>query len=718
MALEPLPDERDARAARRASCPGCREAAVEAILARADGIPLYAVETVRALVADGRLEPDDGAYRPVGRPGRRWPCRRRCARSSRRASTPSSRPTGACVQDGRRARPDASPWPALAAVSGPRRAELEPRLRGLVRRELFELEADPRSPERGQYGFVQSLIREVAYGTLARRDRRARHLAAARYFESLGDDELAGALATHYLAAHEASERPGRRPTRSPSRRASPSRARPSAPRPSARHDQAVAYLRQALAVTTDSGRAGDAAPAGRHARRPTRATTRRRSSRSAAVSDFETCRRRRQRDGRATAELGAILLNGGDPGRRSPCSSGPRASLDRRRSRDEVRARLLANLSRALMRTDEAARSIEIADRALPDRRAPRPRAGRRRGLQQQGLIRSRVSAGGGRPVALLEAAVRIAQDGGFVAAELRARSNLASVAWSDAPRRAYRDAGDKPGTRPSGRQPADGELDGQLRRAGAWQTGRLGCGHRRGRGSARGGHRVRRRRRTVDLAGTLPGLSWRADRCGTRTARRDASASSDPGHAQALHLRVRRSLVRGDLEGVRRVDGPGCGLHVHGGCLPSAGDAAGIWLRDQRRAREVVERIAGAPDAGAPFATADRAASHAGLAAIEGRPDEAAAGYRDAFRRYRELGVEFYQAGSILDMVTLLGAATPERPLRPQKPAASSSGSGRGRTSPGWMPPWRHRPRRRPLRRQRCRWARPRAAVRPANS
>ena len=57
-------------------------------------------------------------------------------------------------------------------------------------------------PERGQYAFVQALIREVAYNTLAKRDRKARHLAAARFFESLGTDELAGALAGHYLAAH------------------------------------------------------------------------------------------------------------------------------------------------------------------------------------------------------------------------------------------------------------------------------------------------------------------------------------------------------------------------------------------------------------------------------------------------------------------------------------------------------------------------------------
>src|SRR5207253_395270 len=93
----------------------------------------------------------------------------------------------------------------LAAVAGVPESDVEPRLRALVRREILELEVDPRSPERGQYAFVQSLIREVAYGTLARRDRRARHLAVARHYEAVGDEETAGALASHYLAAYEAS---------------------------------------------------------------------------------------------------------------------------------------------------------------------------------------------------------------------------------------------------------------------------------------------------------------------------------------------------------------------------------------------------------------------------------------------------------------------------------------------------------------------------------
>ncbi len=46
--------------------PGLPEAAVRAIVERADGVPLYAVETVRMLLADGTLVASDGAYRPVG----------------------------------------------------------------------------------------------------------------------------------------------------------------------------------------------------------------------------------------------------------------------------------------------------------------------------------------------------------------------------------------------------------------------------------------------------------------------------------------------------------------------------------------------------------------------------------------------------------------------------------------------------------------------------
>lgn len=107
----------------------------------------------------------------------------------------------------------------------------------------------PRSPERGQYRFVQALLREVAYQSLARPDRRTRHLAAARYLEALGEDELAGVLANHYIDTFHAS-RPG------PEASAVAAQARIAALAAAERaislhsHRQALTYLRQALSVT------------------------------------------------------------------------------------------------------------------------------------------------------------------------------------------------------------------------------------------------------------------------------------------------------------------------------------------------------------------------------------------------------------------------------------------------------------------------------------
>ena len=63
--LEPL-SEADMRELLSGLVPGLPESAMSAIVTRADGIPLYAVETVRTLVADGRLVERDGAYAPVG----------------------------------------------------------------------------------------------------------------------------------------------------------------------------------------------------------------------------------------------------------------------------------------------------------------------------------------------------------------------------------------------------------------------------------------------------------------------------------------------------------------------------------------------------------------------------------------------------------------------------------------------------------------------------
>src|SRR5438094_8589678 len=85
--------------------------------------------------------------------------------------------------------------------------ELDPILTTLVRKDLLTLQADPRSPERGNYSFLQALVQRIAHDTLSRKEQKARHLAAARYFEeSWGSDdaEIVEVTAAHYLDAYRA----------------------------------------------------------------------------------------------------------------------------------------------------------------------------------------------------------------------------------------------------------------------------------------------------------------------------------------------------------------------------------------------------------------------------------------------------------------------------------------------------------------------------------
>jgi tetratricopeptide (TPR) repeat protein len=95
----------------------------------------------------------------------------------------------------------------LAALTGLDDRTLEPILASLLRKEILAIQADPRSPERGQYAFLQDIIKRVAYETLSRHERKAKHLAAARFLESTwsaDEDEIVEVVAAHYLDAYEA----------------------------------------------------------------------------------------------------------------------------------------------------------------------------------------------------------------------------------------------------------------------------------------------------------------------------------------------------------------------------------------------------------------------------------------------------------------------------------------------------------------------------------
>ena len=295
------------------------------------------------------------------------------------------------------------------------------------------MEVDPRSPERGQYGFVQSLIREVAYGTLSRRDRRTRHLAAARYFETLGDEELAGALATHYLAAHEASaEGPERDAVGAQARLA----LRAAGERAAAlgAHEQAVTFLTQALEVTTEPvdraallvSLADSANPSGMHELAESSARDALALYQAAGAEDAAM---------HAAAVLGRILIDVGKLHEAGPALE--HALLQRGKSGDdEASAAVLASLARIYMRLNENERAVAAADRALlaaelVDARTTIAEALVNKGTALGGLGRTFEGR------VLLQAGVDLAAELGIIELRLRGLNNLGAAWMEDDPKR-----------------------------------------------------------------------------------------------------------------------------------------------------------------------------------------------------------------------------------------------------------------------------------------
>ena len=184
--------------------PGLPADVRDRILARAEGVPLYAVETVRMLLDRGLLVEDGSAYRLTG------PVDALEVPETLHALI-AARLDGLSAEE-RKLLQDAAvlgktfTTDSLVALAGSD-TEIEPLLASLVRKEVLGVQTDPRSPEHGQHGFLQDLVRHVAYETLSKRERRARHLAAAQhlstaYAEDL--DEVVEVIASHYLAANDA----------------------------------------------------------------------------------------------------------------------------------------------------------------------------------------------------------------------------------------------------------------------------------------------------------------------------------------------------------------------------------------------------------------------------------------------------------------------------------------------------------------------------------
>jgi class 3 adenylate cyclase len=172
------------------------------ITGQAQGIPLFAVETVRSLVDRDIVQPAEGVYRLVGDIGELAVPDSLHALLAARLDALDPAVRGLIA--------DAAvlgstfPAEALIAVSGQDEPAVRAALDELVHREVLSVSADPLSPERGSYQFAQQMLRQVAYDTLSRRDRKTRHLRVAAHLRATfaGDgEEVTDVIARHYLDA-------------------------------------------------------------------------------------------------------------------------------------------------------------------------------------------------------------------------------------------------------------------------------------------------------------------------------------------------------------------------------------------------------------------------------------------------------------------------------------------------------------------------------------
>ena len=648
MALEPLADDA-MRQLLNGLVPGLPHDALAAIVGRAEGVPLYAVETVRGLLADGRIRRVGGVYEPVGDLSNiTVPDSLRSLIASRLDALEAI--DRSLLQDaavlGQVFGAD-----ALAGVNGIGVPELEPRLRDLVRRELLDVESDPRSPERGQYKFVQSLIREVAYGTLARRDRRARHLAAARHYEALGDDELAGVLANHYLAAREASDEGPEADAITAQARLALSGA---ADRAAALggHDQAVAYLDQALSIASEpADRAALLDRAARSAAAASRDAVRYAEAAIAAYGELgdgiaETA---------ATARLGRVLIDAGDVVRATTVLE---AALPAAESigDEPVLAQILANLSRAYMRRGASDKAIDAADRALPIAERLNLEAIVAEAFVNKG---SALNIAGRRreSIAIQGAAVDMAVAGPDRNFELRARNNFASALVEDDPARAtvlLLEASEL------ARQVGDRAMY-------SWTLATGGTGlYSEGRDWD--AHMAQMREALEDA--TLPHdrLRLRILLSLFETARGEhvdelvaeitdlVGDSTEPDDLFSLYMaRGNVALVTGSPDDAYRNALLAAEMMSQNPEVPlGLAVRAAIWSRDLDRARHAAGLRADVP-AGA-LGEAEIVHAQAAVAALEGHPAEAIAGFHDARGRLERLEQMFEAACYVVDAAVLL--------------------------------------------------------------
>ncbi len=646
--------------------PGLPTDVAARILDRAEGVPLYAVELLRMLVDRGDLEVVDGVYEVRGRLAR-------LAVPETLHALVAARLDGLDPEDrtllrdaavlGQAFRPA-----ALAAIAGTTVEAIEPSLRRLVRRELLVPDPDDRTPGRDRMRFSEWLVREVAYGTLALRDRRTLHLAAAGHYESLDDPELSGTVASHVLAAYRAGP-PGRADATLAERAAAALRT--AADRASAlyAHETALGFLEEALSVTADGA---VQARLLEQAAISAQATARLKEAEGyiRRAIDWHQARGDRSAVARTTARLGTILMVGYEA---DASIAVVRAALDELGDDTALRddpalVSLLAGLARAYLTHGRTRQAAEWADRALEgaERLDLRPITAEALATKGGALVEDgRTSEG----VGLLRASLAMAEEHGLVVPALRARNSLAVGLLVDDPRAAL-------GVARAGLEVARrvGFRDLALRLASNWAEAALEVGEwsaileilaELDRDDLPLLDRV-----DFESAAALV-LTWRGDpMAAVRFATLEKLLPGTGEDLAVATLRGRQSaaaLALGrPLEALEHADAATAGHRPYGlrtailGGSILAGRAA-LWAGELRRTGQIIAEIERSGLHGRSLDTI-RMTLEAGLAARRGEVATALEHYADAAATWRRLDVPLQLALCQMEAATFLPAGSEE--------------------------------------------------------
>jgi len=638
---------------------GLPDAVARQILERAEGIPLYAVEIVRMLLGDGRLTQGQGSYRLTADVSRlEVPATLQSLIAARIDGL--SKDERAVIQHasvlGQSFTVD-----GLLALTGIGPEQLDAVLHMLVKKELLALDSNPRSPERGQYKFVQGLLRQVAHETLSKRERRERHLAVAHYLEGLADDELSGVVASHYLDAFRAAVA-GAEADALAAHAGEALRAAADRAAALHSHDQAFTYLEQALTVTTDeSERAAILERAAISARAIGRDSVAedylgRAMARYQEVGDLESV-------ARAATALANLLTTAGNSEQAIALLQSVRLPVEE--SNAAVVA-LNAELARAFMIHFDSALAAEYADRALMAAHQPDLMPVIVEALITKGCALGQMGHRYREAQAVLAGAMWLAQRQALVLSEIRARINLAVFLSTDDPRLALdltRTALDL------ARRLGHRSLANRLGSDAAWYAFRTGDWD----------WASRLLDELEEAENAIATYEQLLNRAIYRANRGDRSAaeglldsaeerirgSTNPEGAEGLTtVRVFVAVATAQMEKAYEMamrSAPTMQNRAFRGQTLDEACHAALALRDATRTHAALRELDALGNPGTWLQTSKQA-HRAGLALLEGRIDEGLAGYRIALAGWRELGVTRDLGLCLLDLAALVGTDHPD--------------------------------------------------------